>query len=470
VTRYCFTSRVDTRQLDRYRERHAAVWPEMLVALRDAGWHNYSLFLAETGLLIGYFEADDKDLAQARMAATDVNARWQAQMAELFSVDGEAAGSPDEAFTYVAEVFHLEDQLRAAGLPPHPLTPGPVTRMPPENPHDPPHPAIVEELAMPPRIVTIGETMALLGTPDHCLLRPGAGPSLTVGGAESNVAIAAARLGVATTWIGRLGDDDLGLLVERELRGQGVDVVARRDPEAPTGLMVKEHRQSRPTRVRYYRRGNAGSRLSPDDVDPAVLAGADVVHLTGITAALSDTARAALRHAVELARHEEATISFDVNYRATLWRSDIAAPVLRDLASAADMVFAGPEEAALLLTGTPDAGPPADPWAAAEQLARQVAELGPRVVVIKLGALGALALADGTVETRPIVPIDPVDPVGAGDAFVGAFLAEFASARPIPACLAAGARMGALVCAVPGDWEGTLDWSAADERPADVHR
>lgn len=117
MTRYCFTARVDPRQLDRYRERHAAVWPEMLVALRDAGWRNYSLFLAETGLLIGYFEADDKDLAQARMAATDVNARWQAQMAELFNVDGAAAARPDEAFVYVAEVFHLEDQLRSAGLP-----------------------------------------------------------------------------------------------------------------------------------------------------------------------------------------------------------------------------------------------------------------------------------------------------------------------------------------------------------------
>ena len=66
MTRYCFTSRVDPRHLDRYRERHAAVWPEMLAALRDAGWRNYSLFLGETGLLVGYFEADDKDLAQAR--------------------------------------------------------------------------------------------------------------------------------------------------------------------------------------------------------------------------------------------------------------------------------------------------------------------------------------------------------------------------------------------------------------------
>ena len=113
MARYCFTSRVDPRHLDEYRARHAAVWPDMLAALRDAGWSHYSLFLDGTGLLIGCFEADDKALAQARMAATEVNARWQAQMADLFSGDG----SPDEAFVYLPEVFNLEEQLVAAGLP-----------------------------------------------------------------------------------------------------------------------------------------------------------------------------------------------------------------------------------------------------------------------------------------------------------------------------------------------------------------
>src|SRR6476469_8038332 len=91
----------------------------MVTALRDSGWRNYSLFLDETGLLVGYFEADDKDLAQARMAATEVNARWQAEMAALFA--GES--NPDEGFTYLAEVFSLTDQLRAAGLPVDPEPP-----------------------------------------------------------------------------------------------------------------------------------------------------------------------------------------------------------------------------------------------------------------------------------------------------------------------------------------------------------
>jgi len=325
---------------------------------------------------------------------------------------------------------------------------------------------------MPSGIVTIGETMALLGIPDHGLIRPSSTPSLTIGGAESNVAIAASRLGVCATWIGRVGDDDLGSLVVRELRGQGVHISARLDPDAPTGLMVKEHRRGKPTHVRYYRNNSAGSRLEPDDLDRECLAGAGIVHTTGITAALSGTALATLRHAIALARGGGATISFDVNYRATLWPAATAAPVLRELATAADIVFAGPEEAALLLPGHPAAAGSEDPWRAATELAQQVCKLGPRIAVIKLGSLGALALADGRVYTHPIVPIEPVDPVGAGDAFVGAFLAELAKKEPIETCLSSGAKMGALVCAVPGDWEGTLDWSndsSLDAEP-DVRR
>jgi 2-dehydro-3-deoxygluconokinase len=315
-------------------------------------------------------------------------------------------------------------------------------------------------------IVTIGETMALLGTPDHCLLRPGSGPSLTIGGAESNVAIAASRLGAETSWIGRVGDDDLGSLVVRELRGQGVNVIAHRDQEAPTGLMVKEHRLGKPIHVRYYRKNSAGSRLGPEDLDQDLLAAAEIVHLTGITAALGDTARTALRHAIAAARGGGARISFDVNYRATLWSPEAAAPVLRELASAADILFAGPEEAALLIPGAVEPTQSDDPWNAATQLAQEVCELGPRIAVIKLGSLGALALSDGTVYTHPIVPIDAVDPVGAGDAFVGAFLAELVNKKPIDTCLRSGARMGALVCAVPGDWEGTLDWADGESRDA----
>src|SRR6476619_7171073 len=109
--RVCFRSSVQPALIDEYRRRHAAVWPEMLHALKEAGWHNYSLFLAEDGLLVGYVECDDFDAVRARMALTEVNARWQAEMATLFEDSGQA---PDQGFLQLTEIFNLEDQLSAA--------------------------------------------------------------------------------------------------------------------------------------------------------------------------------------------------------------------------------------------------------------------------------------------------------------------------------------------------------------------
>jgi L-rhamnose mutarotase len=108
MPRYCFQLQVRPDRIDEYVDRHRAVWPEMLDALHRSGWLNYSLFLREDGLLIGYVEADDLGAAQAAMAATEVNARWQADMAPFF-VDLE--GAPDRGFVLLREVFNLDDQL-----------------------------------------------------------------------------------------------------------------------------------------------------------------------------------------------------------------------------------------------------------------------------------------------------------------------------------------------------------------------
>jgi L-rhamnose mutarotase len=109
VARYCFQLQVRPERLAEYRERHRAVWPEMLAALRDTGWRNYSIFARPDGLLVGYVEADDLDAAQRAMAATEVNARWQAEMSRYFTgLDGRG---PDEAFVLLEEIFNLDDQL-----------------------------------------------------------------------------------------------------------------------------------------------------------------------------------------------------------------------------------------------------------------------------------------------------------------------------------------------------------------------
>ena len=112
MRRVCFQLQVRPERLAEYTARHREVWPEMLQALKRSGWHNYSLFLREDGMLIGYFETESLEAAQAAMDSEEVNARWQAEMAEFF-VDLEGA-RPDTGFLELTEVFHLEDQLAAA--------------------------------------------------------------------------------------------------------------------------------------------------------------------------------------------------------------------------------------------------------------------------------------------------------------------------------------------------------------------
>lgn len=329
-------------------------------------------------------------------------------------------------------------------------------------------------------VVTVGETMALLTTPAGRQLRGGASLPVGIGGAESNVAIGLARLGQPVTWVSRVGDDAFGSLVVREIRGEGVDVVARVDADAPTGLMVKELRHGRPWRVRYHRAGSAASRLSPADLDPDLIAAARVLHLTGITAALSGTALAAVDRAVDLARRFDTLVSFDVNHRTALWSDDRARPVLADLCARADLVFAGAQEAALVLgestagdrSDDPDNGDDADADADAA-LAHRLVARGPGTVVLKRGARGALAVTDGTVVAAPALPVAVVDPVGAGDAFVAGYLAALLDDRPVADRLRQGNRVAGAVCRVPGDWEGLpdrTDLDALDVTEQDVIR
>lgn len=111
MERVCFLARIRPDRLDEYRERHRNVWPQMRAALRDAGWGNYSLFLTGDGLLVGYLETEDYQAALDKMAATEVNRRWQAEMAEFFVAEGDGAAPPDRSFQRVAEVFHLDEEM-----------------------------------------------------------------------------------------------------------------------------------------------------------------------------------------------------------------------------------------------------------------------------------------------------------------------------------------------------------------------
>ncbi len=293
-------------------------------------------------------------------------------------------------------------------------------------------------------LVTLGETMASFAATGIGPLRHQPTMHLHVGGAESNVAISVTRLGGRATWVGRVGDDELGDLVLAQLRGEDVDVrYAVRDPGAPTGLMVKSRRTSTVGRVVYYRSGSAGSRLEPADLPLETLRAAGVLHVTGITPALSPSARAATFAAVEEARAGGVPVSLDVNHRAALWSAQEAGPVLAELAARADVLFAGDDEAALLgATGEPEA------------IVKALAASGPAQVVLKLGARGALAALDGELVRVPAHQVVAVDTVGAGDAFVGGYLAELLLGADPLTRLRTASACGAFAVTVPGDWEG----------------
>lgn len=293
-------------------------------------------------------------------------------------------------------------------------------------------------------LVTFGETMGLISATGIGSLDLVRDARIWIGGAEGNVAMGVARLGVPATWIGRVGDDAVGRLVTRQLSAAGVRTVAIADPSY-TGLMVRHRRTGNTIQIDYHRNDSAGSRLRPDDIDQRELAGAGVLHVTGITPALSESARAATFHAVDVARTDGVTVSLDVNYRGKLWTVERAAPVLRELAARADVLFAGPAEARLLCGGL-DRDP--------ASLARSLADLGPERVIIKDGPGGCFA-RDGAAELRrPAVPVDwVVDPVGAGDAFVAGFLAEHLAGQPLDRCLDTAVSMGAFAVSIPGDCE-----------------
>jgi len=287
------------------------------------------------------------------------------------------------------------------------------------------------------RVVTLGETMALARTTEIGSLRHASGLALGVGGAESNVAAGLQRLGVDASWLGRVGDDPLGERIARELRGEGIDVHALVDAGAPTGLMIKERPSAASTAVHYYRRGSAGSRVSAADVPDGWVEEAALLHVTGITPLLSDTARTTVLAVVERARDAGVPVSFDINYRSALAAPEVAGPILREIAERATLVFGGIEELDLL-----------GPDATTSLLAAGVAQ-----VIVKRGPEGAAVFTpDGATEALGFV-IDPLDTVGAGDAFVAGYLSAWLEDLSAADALVRGNACGAMACLVPGDWE-----------------
>ena len=292
-------------------------------------------------------------------------------------------------------------------------------------------------------VVAIGESLGLLVAREPGRLQHSREMRLGFGGAESNVAIGVARLGGRATWIGRLGADEIGDLILRELRAEGVSTHAVRDDAAPTALMLKTRPHPGASHVTYYRKGQSGSRLSPQDVPAGVVREAGVLHVTGISAGLGAEPLAAAYAAIDLAREAGAVVSFDVNHRSALWDDAAeAAAAYRELARRADVVFAGADEAEML-TGATDTDAQLD----------GILALGARHAVVKLGEHGAVEATAAERLTQPAYAVPVVDTVGAGDAFVAGWLFELGRGASAAERLDTAAACGALACTGPGDWE-----------------
>lgn len=297
-----------------------------------------------------------------------------------------------------------------------------------------------------PEVVTFGEVMALMLAEAGVPLGHAQVFRRQIAGAEANVAVGLARLGVRTRFIGRVGVGSIGDAVVRTLRGEGVDVDHVLRDAAPTGVLIRDVHGERPVEVSYHRSASAGSRLGPEDVTADLLTSARLLHLTGITPALSRSARDATLTAARDARSAGVAVCFDPNIRRRLAPEEEQVPVLRELAAHADLVLAGEDEA-LLIAGADSV----------EGAARWFLDAGATLVVVKRGSDGAWATDGRDVWEQAAMPVTAVDPVGAGDAFAAGFISRWLREAPTQDALAAGAALAAAVVGVPGDIDGLLD-------------
>lgn len=306
------------------------------------------------------------------------------------------------------------------------------------------HAATAAAATAPP--VTAMLDLLTVGEPLICLTgrgRLGASPALakSIGGAEANVAIGLARLGLRAGYVARVGADPFGDEIVRTLRGEGVDVTrVQRSQTRPTGLMVKELRAPSDVRVHYYRHGSAATEL--DGI--GAIAPARHVHATGITLALGAGPASAVHELLAAAGPMGATVSFDPNLRLKLWSLEDAVRAVRAVLPYVDDLLLSEAEA-LAVAGAGDV----------DEALRRLLDRGVARVVVRSGAAGALG-ADGEhrvqVAAQAAGPV--VDSVGAGDAFTAGYLFERLRGASFDAAMATGAWAAGHVVAQLGDYEG----------------
>ncbi|MBM7622661.1 sugar kinase [Sporohalobacter salinus] len=294
-------------------------------------------------------------------------------------------------------------------------------------------------------VVTLGETMVMMNPVEAGSLKYIYDYKKQLGGAESNFAIGLARLGHQVGWFSKLGKDPHGEYIKSFIRGEGVDTSqVKFTSKAPTGLYFKERRELGESNVYYYRHDSAASRMKPEDLSEDYIAQAKYLHLTGITPALSDSCHKTILEAIEIANKNNVKVSLDPNLRLKLWSKERMREVMLDLFKQADIVMPGIEEGEILL-GTDDP----------EEIADQILDLGAEIVIVKLGAEGALVANKEAKEEVAGYSVERVvDSIGAGDGFAAGFISgQLRGANIVDSTKLANA-VGAFATTVIGDVEG----------------
>lgn len=284
-----------------------------------------------------------------------------------------------------------------------------------------------------PEILALGEPLLELNAAAEGPLESAGVFSVGYGGDTSNFAIAAARAGGSVAYLTRIGDDAFGNILSDLWREEGVDTrYVTRETGGRTGIYFIS-RSPEGHAFTYYRAGSPATRLQPDDVPDRAIAESRLLHVTGITQAISTTACDTAFHAMQVARDHGTLVSYDPNHRPALWPAERARAVIMRSIELADIVLPNQEEGRLL-TGTDDP----------EAIVAAFLERGPGVVVLKMGDRGVLVGEKGRQTYVEAHTVHAVDASGAGDTFDGVFCTRLLEgAEPVEA-----ARLAVIAAAL----------------------
>ncbi len=297
------------------------------------------------------------------------------------------------------------------------------------------------------KIVTMGESMTTLAPKEHGKLRYVRDFTLKLAGAESNCAIGLSKLGFDVYFVSKVGDDEFGEYIRREISAEGVNTkYLVTDENYPTGLMIKQTSPQNETKVNYYRAGSAASTMTPDIVPEKLFCDIDLFHVSGITPVLSETCKETVFHAVKLAKKHGAKVSFDPNIRLKLWKDTDFRPMMIELMSMADFVLTGKDEGEIIF-GTSDE----------KELCEKIFKSDiTKYIAIKDGSNGVFVADREKSVHIPPYPCNCVDTVGAGDAFGSGFIAALLEGKSVKEAGHWGAVLGAKATETFGDIEGYL--------------